>query len=274
MPSFYAMVDAAVEITGCDREKLLDDFRVVHQKYSDSEHPFALLETETIKTAYRHTSVASMLSTLDPALHAFNSARKKNLHLHSGVRETLDALIKSGVTLIAHTESKLYGVADRLNRLDLFRYFERVYCRERSLSPHPKAGGGSDWLERVPMGKITELSHHQSKPNPAVLLEICDKQGVGADECAYVGDSLARDVLMAKRANVFVIWAAYGAQHDPDLYRALVRISHWTLDEVAREQKLKEEARNIAPDYIARKSFSEVLTALGVSQTRHQVVNC
>jgi hypothetical protein len=115
VPSFYAMVDATVEITGCDREKLLDDFRAVHQKYGDSEHPFALLETETIKNLYRHASTGSMLAALDPAFHAFNSARKKNLHLHSGVRETLETLRGSGIKLIAHTESKLYGVADRLN---------------------------------------------------------------------------------------------------------------------------------------------------------------
>src|ERR1700730_2095588 len=218
VPSFYAMVDAAIEITGCDREKLLDDFRVVHQRYGDSEHPFALLETDTIKKFYQHLSDNSMLAALDPAFHAFNSARKKNLHLHAGVRDTLAALNRSGIKLIAHTESKLYGVADRLNRLDLFQYFDKVYCRERSLSPHPKPQSGSDWLERIPVAKIIELSHHQSKPNPAVLLEICGNEGVAAEEAAYVGDSIARDVLMAKRANVFVIWAAYGAHHDPTLY--------------------------------------------------------
>lgn len=273
MPSFYTMVDVAVEITGCDKEKLLDDFRAVHQKYGDSEHPFALLETDTIKKLYQHTLASSMLTALDPAFHAFNSTRKKNLHLHSGVRETLDTLIASGVRLIAHTESKLYAVADRLNRLDLFRYFDKVYCRERSLSPHPKPQGASDWLERVPLNKIIELSHHQSKPNPAVLLEICGNEGVDAEDASYVGDSIARDVLMAKRAHVFVIWAAYGAHHDRDLYRELVRISHWTPDEVAQEQKLKEEAKDIEPDYVAQNSFSEVLTALGIGQMSHRVAN-
>ena len=33
VPSFYAMVDEVVTITGCDRETLLDDFRRVHQAY-------------------------------------------------------------------------------------------------------------------------------------------------------------------------------------------------------------------------------------------------
>jgi phosphoglycolate phosphatase-like HAD superfamily hydrolase len=263
VPSFYAMVDKVVQITGCDREKLLDEFRAVHQKHGDSEQPFALLETDTIKTLYQSMSAEDMLAVLDPAFHAFNSERKKNLKLHSGVRETLDALIASGVNLIAHTESKLYGVVDRLNRLDLFHYFSKVYCRERSQSPHPIPRLATKWLERVPKEKVVELSHHQSKPDPTVLLEICARENVSPDQAAYVGDSIARDILMARRAGIFSIWAAYGAQHDPETYNKLVRISHWTPDEVARERKLKDEARKIKPDCIAQMSFDEVRSCLG-----------
>lgn len=265
VPSFYSLVDVAVSITGCDREKLLDDFKKVHQRHGDSEQPFALLETDTIKELCRRTSVDSVISALDPAFHAFNSARKKQLKLHVGVRETLETLRAAGILLVAHTESKLFGVADRLGRLELFQYFTKVYCRERSISAHPAPKNGTEWLRRVPLNKIVELSHHQSKPNPEVLLEICAREEVTPAQSAYVGDSLARDILMAKQANVFSIWAAYGAQHDPALYRDLVRISHWTPEEVEREHRLKEQARNIRPDYIARVSFSEVLAALDIA---------
>jgi len=112
--------------------------------------------------------------------------------------------------------------------------------------------------------KLPLLSHHQAKPNPAVLLEICGNEGISPENAAYVGDSIARDILMAKKANVYAIWASYGAHHDASLYQALVRISHWTTDEVKREQMLKEEAKNIAPDYILRDSFDEVLMALDI----------
>lgn len=72
------MVDAVVTITGCDRENLLDDFLKVHQLHGNSEQPFALLETETIKRNYRDVPVSSIVAALDPAFHAFNSARKRN----------------------------------------------------------------------------------------------------------------------------------------------------------------------------------------------------
>jgi phosphoserine phosphatase len=66
VPSFYAMMDAVVAITNCDREQLLDDFRAVHQKYADAEHPFALLETETVKRLYP-SGHDEAVKILDPA---------------------------------------------------------------------------------------------------------------------------------------------------------------------------------------------------------------
>jgi phosphoglycolate phosphatase len=90
VPSFYAMVDRVVAITGCDRNKLLDDFRLVHQRHHDSEQPFALLETETIKQIYANVGWDDVIRELDPAFHVFNLQRKQNLRLHAGVKETLD----------------------------------------------------------------------------------------------------------------------------------------------------------------------------------------
>jgi phosphoglycolate phosphatase len=85
-----------------------------------------------------------------------------------------------------------------------------------------------------------------------------------------VGDSIARDVLMAKRAGVFAIWAEYGTHHAAGTYEALVRVTHWTAAEVARERELREEARLIVPDFVARSSFAEVLTAMDQAEPRRQ----
>jgi HAD superfamily hydrolase (TIGR01549 family) len=263
VPSFYAMVDTAVQITGCDRETLLDDFRRVHQVLGDSEQPFALFETETIKKMYPDVPSPSVAKILDPAFHAFNSSRLRNMRLYPTVRETLDVLASSDVRLIAHTESKLYGVVDRLKRLELFRYFSRVYCRERSSSLHPHPKVGIRWLDQFPMEKIVELSHHQRKPSPDVLLEICATEGIDLDDVAYIGDSIARDVLMARKANVFAVWAAYGSKHDPAMYKALVRVSHWTEAEETRERQLMEQAIDFPPDYTAE-LFSDIIGVFGI----------
>jgi hypothetical protein len=69
VPSFYAMFDSVVSITSCDREQLLNDFRFVHQRYSDSEQPFALLETATIRSIFDGFPTKDILQKLDPAFH-------------------------------------------------------------------------------------------------------------------------------------------------------------------------------------------------------------
>lgn len=254
-----------VRITGCDRENLLDDFRRVHQSHHDSEHPFSLLETLTVREMFHGLTTKQIARELDSAFHAFNSQRKISLELLPGVREGLEILKQSNVTLVAHTESKLFAVVDRLTRLDITSYFSRIYCRERSISGHPEPEIGKRWLDSFPMEKVVELSHHQIKPDPDVLIEICAREEFAPEDSAYVGDSMARDILMAKRGKVFSIWAKYGAQHSEEEYARLVRVSHWTPDEVERERRLREETKGIMPDFIAEQSFTEVLGAIGLS---------
>jgi len=271
VPSFNAMVEAALPIIGCDREQLLDDLREVHQRHHDSEQPFALIETSIVQRQFAGMSLPEMAKALDPAFHAFNSMRKKTLRLNLGVMEGLSSLHRAGIILVAHTESRLYGAFDRLLRLGILRYFRKVYCRERPVSVHPNEAASAAWLNQVPMDLVRELAHHQVKPDPDVLLEICRTEGVETSDTAYVGDSVARDILMAKRAGVFAIWAEYGAKHDRSLYADLVRVTHWTPDEVAREERLRAEARSVRPDYTASSSFLDVLTALGMDAAKVMV---
>lgn len=272
VPAFYAMIDEVVRITNCDRERLLDDFRDVHRKYHDSEHPFSLLETRTIEELFQGQSRREVAEQLDPAFHAFNSNRKQNLQVYPSVHYSLERLSNASLIIVAHTESKLYAVIDRLRRLNLTKYFRRIYCRERPNSEHPNPEAVARWLEKFPLQKVVELSHHQRKPDPNVLLEICRSEDISPEESAYVGDSMARDILMAKTAGVCAIWAKYGALHREEQYRKLVRISHWTDEDIDRERKLKKRARGVRPDHILEKSFAEILDIFFDDQMRECVI--
>lgn len=124
----------------------------------------------------------------------------------------------------------------------------------------------ADVTSRAPSSR-GGAGHRGLRPsNPAVLLEICAAEGIAHQEAVYIGDSIARDVLMAKRAGVFAVWAAYGAEHSPTMYDALVRISHWTPEEVEQERRLRDEAKVISPDFIAHREFAEVLSVFGVTR--------
>ena len=259
VPSFYAMVDATVDLLGCDRDRLLDDFREVHQRHHDSEQPFALLETRTVSDFFKGLEKNEIVEALNPSFHAFNSARKLHLKLHPGVELTLKDLCQHDIKLVAHTDSQLYGVADRLIRLNLTHYFSSIYCRERPKADHPNHEVGDTWLNNFPMKKVHEISKDRLKPDPTVLAEICKTEAVEHHETAYVGDSIARDILMAKRCGVFSIWAKYGAILNTDNYEKLVRITHWTKEDIDNERQLKKEAESVQPDFTAKDSFKEIL---------------
>ncbi len=275
VPSFYAMVDKVVEQIGCDRETLLDDFREVHQQYHDSEHPFALLETRTVRKHFKGLERRKIAQALDPAFHTFNSARKKNITLNPGVKKTLNYIFQRGIRLVAHTDSQLFGAVDRLTRLSLTECFLKLYCQQRPKTNHPKPEVGQSWLNNFPMQNVCELSMNQLKPDPAVLTEICNAEDVAPYETAYVGDSIARDILMAKSAGVYGIWAKYGAILHTNNYEKLVRISHWTKEDVEKEKKLREKAKNIQPDFVAENCFEEILSVIfpneRIDSSRHNI---
>jgi phosphoglycolate phosphatase len=68
---------------------------------------------------------------------------------------------------------------------------------------------------------------------------------------------------MAKEAGVKAVWARYGTSYDPELWNVLVRVTHWTRDDVLREARLKESAKGVQPDAIID-SFADILPIVRV----------
>jgi len=260
LPAFYAMVDRASSILQCDREKLLDEMRAVHIAHHDVEHPFSLLETATVKRELARYGNDAVWNELDPAFHDFNRVRKSNLKLFPNTLTTLEKLSGYGITLVAYTDSTYFAAWGRIERLGLSGLFSRIYCRERGSGAQIPPGKSLRALP--PRDVVVEIPSHQSKPNPQVLRDIILAQGLNSTLVAYVGDSLVKDVLMAKRAHCFAIWAKYGAYTDPEMYESLVRISHWSENDIQREREYASAAASISPDFICEKSIDEILLFL------------
>lgn len=106
---------------------------------------------------------------------------------------------------------------------------------------------------------MVELPPQDKKPNPRVLLDICAEQGISPSSTAYVGDSLARDIYMAKSAGLSSIWAKYGTHHHGNFYDKLVRITHWSAEDVENERRLSEETKSVVPDYVLENGFDELI---------------
>ena len=112
--------------------------------------------------------------------------------------------------MVGHTEAASFNSGHRLVSLGIDSYFRALYCPSGNALPHPLPGRG----EKRWGGLIRALRPDERKPNAEVLLDICDREGFSPNTTFYVGDSLPRDMMMARNAGVAAIWARYGTRYD------------------------------------------------------------
>lgn len=253
--AFYEMVDVAVDILEVPRDALLDDLREVHRRRHNTEHPFALLETEAVEKKMPRLSRAERAERLDRAFHAFNLARDRTLNLYPGVLETLRTLHTRGVLIVGHTEATVPNAQFRLSKLGIAPYIGRLYALEHTGEGHPTPDR-QEQLDKVP--SVRHLRQDERKPDKAVLLDVCKDTGISPFQTVYVGDSVARDIGMAKSAGVWAAWARYGTDHDPAVWQALVRVTHWNQEDVRRAREAKELYGHAQPDVVLDR-YSDLL---------------
>lgn len=255
--SFYAMVDELVAILDISRDQLLDEFQAIHRRYGNSEHPFAVLELETVQRRYAGRSREDVLAELRTATRAFNAARAEHLRLYEGVAETLAELKEEGVIVVAHTEAIVENAFFRLETLGVRETIRRLYALKASLLPHPSPNGPR--YGTPPRDFVHLVPPEERKPNPRLLLDICARENVSPADTWYVGDSLTRDISMALAAGCVGVWARYGTSYSKEHWQRLVRVTHWTPDDVEREGQLKKQFANVRPSATID-SFRELLS--------------
>jgi phosphoglycolate phosphatase len=262
--SFQAMVRALSDLIAVPEERLMREFKTIHQHYGNSEQPFAMFELPAVREHFGDLSDEQLLHELDQPIQIFKEARTKHLQLYESVAGTLSLLCRSGVDIVGHTEAPPVNAYFRLSFLNVDRYFKRVYALQskRELKPHPRPGATEEY--RPPPGFISDVPLADRKPNPQLLRDICMWEGFPRTESWYVGDSLTRDISMARRAGVESVWARYGTLHDRSLWQILVAVTHWTPEDVAREEELRHSFDSIQPDHTIDR-FAELAELMGVS---------
>lgn len=251
IPAFYEMVNELSSILKKDKKELLREYKLVHQEKGSVEYPYATTHLPSVQAAYPNYTQKELLKILDPVFHRFNSSRKKNLRLYPNVQDTLTELWESGVRIVGYTESAEENGFYRLRKLGIDNLFCKVYVSD-SQYENPNS---------MVLSEKTEVVHGK-KPAPELLEQICKSECISTSEAIYVGDSLTKDIYMAKIAHITSILCKYPC--DPrivqELYQKLVAISHWTAIDFEQEQKLKEICfkDNIQPDYTIT-SFDNVI---------------
>lgn len=257
--TFNSMIEKASAISGIPYETLISESKPVHQKYGTAEYAFILEKLPSLQSLYPDRD--TLLKEMAAAIHAARSARKTHLKLYPGVYDTLSELRSRRVRVIAYTESKEWYTKNRLKKLGLDYFIERLYSPEDHSVP-------IDDDERTKIEFENIVCYHtpagEKKPNPKLLLDIIESINATPEECVYVGDSELRDINMAYDAGVTSVFAKYGGQHfsDPKKgYDLLRRVTHWSEEEVLEERELKEKGIKHKADFEIT-NFSDLLSII------------
>lgn len=254
--SFSAMAEELSKEINVPLDILLSEYKVIHQRFGNSEKPFATLELPSVISYFGTNDKILLQRKLTRVFSAFSSKRNHTLKLYPTVRDTLNILRERGVKIVGHTESLEYNSLYRLYKLDVIDFFDHLYTIEDNHNLHPNPKNAK--VISVKDDFIIRLSSAESKPNPKLLEHICLTENVDIKDAVYVGDSITKDISMAKSIGMKAVWARYGRQFAPELWEILVKITHWTDKDVEREEQLKESFSRVKPDYSIN-SFAEIL---------------
>lgn len=255
--TFSAMSKVALDVSGLDPDTFYDECSALHQRHGTSEYAFVLTELPSLRAKYGD----EVLSVMQPAIDAFRAARRDNLKLYPGVKETLDALRADGVIVAAYTESKAFYTNYRFRKLELDERVDFLYSPPDHVVPAGTAEGrkydSTEYELKHAQHRLTPEGEH--KPNPHILLSIVEELGFSPEDGVYVGDSLLKDVYMAQQAGILDVHAAFGAaQGRAEQYDLLKRVTHWTPEMVEREAAFLKPGA-ISPTHTLASSFAELL---------------
>ena len=257
--SFDPVYKEIIRVTGRPASEIEAEIRAVHQARRTSEYTFLIEEIDALKDIRAGNDIRSIFHD---AIELSRHGRDQNLKLYPSVFTCLWDIKKKGTKIIAYTESMGFYSAYRLKRFGLDGVIDVLFSPEDHDTP---TGVSVEKMRRLPDEfyelQVTDVRHTppgELKPNPAVLLDIIKMVGATADRCAYVGDSMFKDVAMARDVGVFDIHAKYGESQRRPEYTLLQHVSHWTEADVQREKAITTKGQDFEPSAVLKDSFAEL----------------
>lgn len=220
------------------REKVGDDAVVfakeighVMHKRGTHEHPWALEETQFARR-YSHDPQQFRAEFVDPFWKLLDTNRYNYLRAFPGVIETLKGLKQLGLKIVALSDAPEHMAIAR-NKQCFNGLLDAVYALENVVPSHEELFHP----DALPFGheRIQHLRNEAieattpliaipkvfEKPNPSGIDRILNDFDVCPDEVLMIGDSLAKDGMVAAARSIRFIWAHYGV-HLPAEYDMLV----------------------------------------------------
>lgn len=154
---------------------------------------------------YTDLTTKKAIAAYPEAVRVSRRSRDESLLMFDGVADTLRTLADNGVTVVAHTDSPITAAVHRLHTAGLDGAVKEVYAAP----VFEDFGYGMYLLNTVDV----HVSQWEFKPSTRVLNEIIRYHGASLDNTFYVGDSLRRDMTMARTAGITGLWAKYGLDY-------------------------------------------------------------
>jgi len=227
VPSLEAMVDSLVTTTGLPRIRIVQSLKAVYTRYESNEYPFAIQESDIFQPYEADFDSFNRL-VVDPARRAFKAARERWLKPYPGVPETLDWIRAQGLTLVALSDAPRNAAELRIKWLKLDGHFDALYTLPgyslpRNVDPEiRRREEAGHYRSRSP---VRELARESEKPSPAGLRQILSDFGLSGAEIVYVGDSVKKDMPVAKACGALGVWAEYGTYISAEYRERLAVIS-------------------------------------------------
>lgn len=217
VPAVEAMVDAVCEATGFQRIKVVQSLKAVYTKYESNEYPFALQESTLFAEFPEFGSFDKLI--IEPARIAFAGARRKYLRPYQGVVATLEALKARKIPVVALTDAPRNPAEQRVRHMQLDQHLTALYTLPGftfPAGPDGQALVAPDILQKEVRGEyraacpVIELPRDHEKPNASGLRKICQTYSVDPKDVLVIGDSVKKDIAVARDLGAQDCWAEYG----------------------------------------------------------------
>jgi phosphoglycolate phosphatase len=217
VPAVEALMDVVCQATGFPRIKVIQSLKAVYEKYESNEYPYVLQESSIYREFPEFGSFDKLI--IQPAKAAFAEARRKYLKPYPRVVETLKELKARGLPVVALTDAPRNPAEHRSRLLGVDELLTALYTLPGFQFPATRDGEpliADDIAQRERRGEyraaceVVELPRDHEKPDPRALREICRRFEVEPRETLVVGDSLRKDVALARAVGAVDCWAEYG----------------------------------------------------------------
>jgi hypothetical protein len=231
----------------------------VHQKHGTSEYSFLIEELPSLEPFLNGKPT---IEVFKEPIESYRQQRRKHLKLYPTAAETLLKIKGRGACIIGYTESMAFYSNYRMRRLGLDGVLDYLFCPEDHLLP---GGLSPDDVRRYPAQhyelKYTKQKYTpkgSKKPDTEVLDAIIDDLKLSKAACVYVGDNLllaSMSVIIYLKTSPWhsIVELTMRGQsteqaHKRPEYKLLQEVTHWTPEEVQKEQKIKERD-HVNPTY-------------------------